>query len=106
MLIQGLETKFGLRCLLRAPKARLLHRRANQDSFLASLGMTASLYGHGYLLAGRGVAARLFRRTKKNTTPSRTDATLAVWALDMPRKERGLMRTVSTRKRAMPVKTR
>ena len=38
--------------------------------------------------------------------PARTERTLAVWALDMAKNERGLMRTISTRKRAMPVKIR
>jgi hypothetical protein len=48
----------------------------------------------------------LLRSQKTRAMPARAERTLAVWALDIPKKERGLMRAISTRKRAMPVKIR
>ena len=55
--------------------------------------------------AGSG-CCDLLRSQKNRSMPARTERTLAVWALDIPKKERGLIRTISTRKRAMPVKMR
>src|SRR4029077_10550552 len=93
--------------------SRFVSRPTHQDEerSLAALGMI------GVCLHGIGCWARdldfagssccdLLRSPKNRTMPARTERTLAVWALDIPKKERGLMRTISTRKRAMPVKIR
>ena len=48
----------------------------------------------------------VFSSQNQRTIPTIIDATLAVCALDIPKKDRGLMRMNSTRKRAAPVSTR
>ena len=47
---------------------------------------------------------RLVLTHHSNTTPSITDATLAACALLIPKNDRGLIRIISTKKRAIPVK--